>query len=170
MPAGDEVSGTDVCLRAVSDDDCLRLFLWRTDSETAELSVEPAPDCPTHIEWFRARRLQRLWWMGVVRHDIAYYHATGCRTDTEWVPVGTVRLDLSGGAWFVSVTVDPWHRGYGYGRQLVETACVLAADAKISHVMARIHSRNVASLRTFRAAGFIGVRDDGDWRIYQKGA
>jgi L-amino acid N-acyltransferase YncA len=75
-------------------------------------------------------------------------------------PVGQVRLDFdaaAGGA-EVSVTVAPSMRGRGIGRRMVELACVEATAHGATRVVAHVRPENVASRRTFAAAGF---REDG---------
>ncbi|HEY6747443.1 MAG TPA: GNAT family N-acetyltransferase [Mycobacteriales bacterium] len=71
-----------------------------------------------------------------------------------WTMPGAILIVGRGvaGRWEVSVEVDPSHRGRGLGRALVAAAAGLIPPGR--PLWAQVSPANVASLRTFLAAGY----------------
>jgi RimJ/RimL family protein N-acetyltransferase len=77
-------------------------------------------------------------------------------------PVGQIRLDrIANDVAEVSIGLAPEARGRGIGRRALVLAA-LEAESRlgVTTISARIKSENVASLRSFEAAGFREVRRD----------
>src|ERR1700735_3019917 len=65
--------------------------------------------------------------------------------------VGTLRLDLLDGAWQMSWTVAPEHRGRGVGAAIVQLAVTRMTGER---VFAEIKAANLASRRIAEKSGF----------------
>ena len=83
-----------------------------------------------------------------------------CEVDGE--PLGQLRIEVTSGIGEVSIALDPACRGRGVGRAaLAELKRTLQADAQVVSLVAYVHPANVASIRLFRAAGFVQVPAQG---------
>ena len=76
--------------------------------------------------------------------------------EVDGEPVGFVRVDVTEGIGTVSVAVAAEARGRGYGRDLLETVLAdVHQDCQVRELAALVHPHNEASMRAFRAAGFV---------------
>jgi spore coat polysaccharide biosynthesis protein SpsF len=70
--------------------------------------------------------------------------------------IGTVRVDVAGGAGEVGIAVAAERRGRGLGRALLAALVRdCAADPQVTSLIACVHPENEASMRAFAAAGFL---------------
>lgn len=132
--------------RPATEDDAIRLWVWRNDAAAlaASVSSEPVP-LADHLAWLR-RTLEHP--------DVRLYVVRDTARD---VYAGSVRYDIAGAhgnVATVSLVVDPQQRGRGYaGLILDEVLRMAAADgADVAHAV--IHPGNAPSLRAFWRAGF----------------
>lgn len=129
-------------LDPVGPDDGDRLLALRNEDEAVRWSLSGAQvDPDRHADWFRsllgcpARRA----WLGRAGGDV----------------VGLVRIDVDDGIGLVSLAVEASQRGRGFGRQLLaDLMRELEADQQVRMLRAEIRHDNIASRRTFAAAGF----------------
>jgi RimJ/RimL family protein N-acetyltransferase len=122
-------------LRPASMADARRLFEWRNDPITREMSIaQDEVEWSSHVQWL-ARRLER--------DEPELFIA-----EVEGRPVGTVRFDNGE----VSFTVAPEERGKG-----VATAMLKLAHAMRGPCVAKIKATNIASLRAAENAGHVIV-------------
>lgn len=71
-------------------------------------------------------------------------------------PIGQVRFDLSGTEAEIDVSIAPAHRGRHLAQPIIRAAVQeLSTTRGIGAVHAHVRPENVASLRAFRAAGFV---------------
>jgi spore coat polysaccharide biosynthesis protein SpsF len=76
-------------------------------------------------------------------------------------PVGTLRVDVAGGAGEVGIAIVPERRGQGLGRALLGALVAdCAADPQVNVLEACVHPDNGASMRSFLAAGFTLTDED----------
>lgn len=136
------LDAAELTVRPAAEADADRLLAWRNDPETLRWSRGSQPVArPIHREWLHnsLRSPDRL--LLVVETD----H-----------PVGTVRFDRAGADWEVSITVAPGDRGRGLAaRLLLLGEGALRARHGAATILASIHEDNAASLRLFRAAGYV---------------
>lgn len=131
-----------VTLRAARSHDVALIRDWRNDPEAVRFSVTGRPVSDSeHARWFSAtlaNPTKQLW--------IAEEHG---------VPVGQVRVDITGDAGVVSIAVAAAARGRGLGQQVLRGAL---AEIDRQHIVTRLtaltHPDNLASIHAFEEAGF----------------
>ena len=148
-------SATAVRLRPATMKDEARLFAWRNDPVTREMSFDPnvIPE-ETHRRWLAAlfrTRGERLF--------IAEYDGDA---------IGTGRLTAMGKAVVVHVTIAPEQRGKKYAARVITALVEKAMEQGRDRIEAYIKSSNAASLRAFAIAGFAEVRRDGDIVVMER--
>ena len=136
-------------LRLATPDDWARLFDWRNDPETIAQSWSDAPvETTEHQAWLEKTLADKR-----ARLFIA--------EDTERsLIVGTGRLDIRGKKVELSLTIDPRHRGKGYGTLMIDALLVRAGGLTPlpERAVAAVKPGNSASLRAFAANGFTPVK------------
>lgn len=139
-----------VGLRPAREMDALAIWEWRNEpvARLVSFSSEPIP-YESHERWFRARLADPA-----TRLLIA--------VDPGGAEIGYVRFAVVGDEAEIGVGLAPSARGRGYGRRVIRGACdELLATSPVRSVLARVKPENEASLRAFRAAGFVERgRDD----------
>lgn len=120
-------------------------FVWecRNDPDARRESLDPQPIPFTqHVRWFEAsldNPLRRIW--------IA---DTG---DGEAVGYGRLDWEAEGADPTISVAVAPLLRRMGFGLQIIQ----LTTSMSTAPVWASIKTTNVASLKSFSAAGYAPI-------------
>lgn len=131
-------------LRSAVEDDAPLLFEWRNHPQTRANSFDSNPVAwDEHIRWFRSalRDPRRLILVGEV----------------EGRAVGVIRFERSNDRAEVSVTVQPGHRGQGYGRRLISSGSSLCRQRWQIPIDAYIKASNTTSIRAFSAAGYLQI-------------
>jgi RimJ/RimL family protein N-acetyltransferase len=129
------------------------LFRWRNDRETRVGSRDTSDvSWDEHLTWLKST-LQSPDRQLLIAED-------------ERGAVGTIRLDLVDGAWEMSWTVAPEHRGKGVGAAIVQLAVSRMTGER---VFAEIKAANFPSRRIAEKSGF-RLRGDRDgmlvyWRF-----
>ena len=137
-------------------EDSRRVWEWRREGGAARFTRQGSePAFPDHHRWFvqalgdPARRLRII--------------------ETGGLPVGYLRLDLSGGGGArVSVCFAEAARGQGLGRHALGLADRLAKGEGLARLTAEIASANGASLRLFEAAGYAPRGEHAGFLLYEK--
>jgi RimJ/RimL family protein N-acetyltransferase len=134
---------SSVSLRPASSVDAGCLHAWRNEAETRAASFDTSPIAwEEHVRWLDAKLANPR-----ARVMIA--------TDESGEEVGVVRLDASGDAAEISVSIDHRHRGHGIGTAVIRAGAALAmTELGARRVIARIRPENARSLRAFAGAGF----------------
>ncbi|WP_176697171.1 bifunctional UDP-2,4-diacetamido-2,4,6-trideoxy-beta-L-altropyranose hydrolase/GNAT family N-acetyltransferase [Microbacterium sp. 3J1] len=154
-------SPSPMMARAATLDDARMLFDWRNDPATrANSRTRGAVDWDAHVAWL-AR---------VVGHPDRRLLIV----ESEGHPVATSRWDRhSDTDWELSITMAPEYRGRGLASAvLAASERALSVDAP-TRLLAIVHGENTASLRLFRANGYLPhLPPDGDgflafakWRL-----
>ncbi len=124
-------------LRPATVADSERLFHWANDPETRRNSINPDPiPWEKHVAWLTKR---------LADPDTLLLIA-----QVGGEPIGVVRFDLQPDHAVISLTVAPEHRGKGYARPIIETACRLVSRP----IVAQILPHNQRSIAAFTGAGF----------------
>jgi pseudaminic acid synthase len=135
---------TPVVLRAAVADDAERLLAWRNDPVARAMSLnESVVSAEEHERWFAAalRAQERV---------VLVAEAGG-------VPVGVVRLDAGvGNAWEVSIAVAPEARLRKLAVGMLHAAEAAGRERGAVLFTATIKTKNEASVRTFKKAGYYG--------------
>lgn len=135
-----------VTLRRATAEDARRFWAWRNDEATraASFTSDVIP-FEAHVRWFE-RKLQDPGACLLVA------------VDAEGRDVGYARLDVTGEAAEISVSLERERRGHGLGAAVIAAAANLAMDhLGVSRVVARVKVDNERSLAAFRRAGFVTV-------------
>ncbi len=137
----------DVALRPARPEDCARIWEWRNDPETRQVSFDAARiPLETHEAWFRA---------SLVRADRKLYVILA-----EGRECGSARLDFAGGEAEVSIHLAPEYRRRGVGPAALERLAETAfGELELARLVARVKAGNAASLAAFERAGFTRVAD-----------
>jgi UDP-2,4-diacetamido-2,4,6-trideoxy-beta-L-altropyranose hydrolase len=138
------VTVAEVVLRACRPHDCAAIFAIANDPTVRAMAFSPDPiPWESHVGWFR-RALET----GGDRFFV---------TEVDGTIAGYVRFDQEG---IVSIAVGGPFRGQGVAtRMLREAVLRLVQVSPAPRITAYVKPENLASQRTFAAAGF---RDDGE--------
>ncbi len=131
-------------LMSASMQDCRKIWQWRNDPETRQASFNTAPiSYAAHEKWYE-QALQN----GTIRLYIA--------VSGQSQPVGYVRLDQKGAEVSIHLSLDPQHRGKGYGKAVIRAACAEAFHLPgVNQVRALVKEENTASRKIFERSGFL---------------
>jgi UDP-2,4-diacetamido-2,4,6-trideoxy-beta-L-altropyranose hydrolase len=141
-------------LRPATMADTELLREWANDPGVRAASFDSSPiDENTHRAWLKAK---------LTDGKCAFYIAENGRG-----PIGYARVDVCGRMGEISVSVDAPLRGLGYGRNIITAAMGLAVrEFYLDKFWARVKPDNEASLRAFKAAGFVVDGDRLVWSAY----
>lgn len=130
-------------LRPAQKEDAHLLYEWVNDPVTRQMSFSTAQiPWEDHLSWFKKRLLSES-----CRLSLALTH--------EGAPAGQVRLDLEARTATLSLSIAPEERRNGYATKLARLAASDALnDGWCDEVYAWVKPDNIASLQTFRKAGF----------------
>ncbi len=138
-----EMESRSLRLRNATDADCRLLWEWANDPETRAGAFSPDPiPWETHVQWFTERLSDPA--------SVLYVAMNG-----DGAAVGQVRYQLQANRAVLSVNIDRRFRGKGYARRVVHLAnrrLFQASDVRF--IDAFVKTDNLASLKTFPAAGF----------------
>jgi RimJ/RimL family protein N-acetyltransferase len=140
----------ELVLREATPADADRLLEWRNDPATRAASGSTAAVIPDE---HRA-------WLDQLLND-PDRHLWIAELDGR--PAGQARFDrVRGYVYEISVSVDSELRGRRIGADLIAAGCeLLFQRTNATVVVARVKTRNEASMRAFTAAGFHAVGEDG---------
>jgi RimJ/RimL family protein N-acetyltransferase len=133
-------------LRPATGADALKLWQWRNEPDTRAASFQREPIAyDDHVKWLETKLGDR---------NVFVLIAIG-EGEAE---IGYVRLDLHGDAAEVNLSLEPAYRGRGLGASAIRAATEYAVNRlKIGRMIARVRPENTASMRAFRAAGFMAT-------------
>lgn len=151
-------------LRRATIDDWARLFAWRNDPLTREMSRNPEPiSLAHHMLWLKSAlsdpdRMVRIAHSTLVVPALA--SSGRARTVTRAVGTCSAHLDRIGRKREVelSIAVDPRARGDGYAASMIRAIIgeIEGAMAWRPHrIYAAVRENNLASLRAFAANDFM---------------
>lgn len=130
-------------LRPTSADDKSLYFKWANDPDTRRYANHSKMiPWSTHDSWFDARLQDANSHMWVM-------------ITPDGLPVGQVRADVQDDKAVLDYSVDPYFRGRGWGKQLLELgAAAWYATGSNLPLMGEVRIENEASCRAFLRAGF----------------
>lgn len=138
----------EILFRAPEPDDLDMLYRWENDPTQWHDSLTPP----------LTSRFQLRQYLENFSGDIAVDGSLRLIITADGIPVGTLDLcdyNRRGGSAFVSIYIDPDHRGRGYGTASLRFLNDIAADAfAIRNLAALIREDNTASRHIFAAAGY----------------
>jgi UDP-2,4-diacetamido-2,4,6-trideoxy-beta-L-altropyranose hydrolase len=130
-------------IRPARADDARLFYEWASDPLTRQMSFSTA-----HISWE-----QHLCWFEKRLHSTKCWLFVGI-TPTGF-PAGQVRLELKDRTATLNLSIAPEQRGRGYASKLARlVASDALTDGWCDEVSAWVKPDNIASLKTFRKAGF----------------
>ncbi len=143
-------------LRSVETGDCEFIYKWRNyvvarqaSRNTQEISYEE------HRKWFFSCLSNPLKKIYVAVNDQER--------------IGQIRFDKQAEAEAeVSVTIAPEKYGKGYGSEIVSLGSkkYLEEEPNVRIIRAEIRQENKSSLRIFEKAGYVFIRDKGEWKEF----
>ena len=141
-------------LRPATMEDSDTLFRLRNDPDTRKWALQPElVALPNHEHWLKVTLADKD------KIELLIGEVDG-------KPVGTVRFNLlpsaDGDQQYVSITVDPNLRGRGFGKLLLEAACLRRKNDNLSAI---INKKNERSITIFESCGFIEVQQYSDSRF-----
>ena len=139
------MASCSVLLRRANDRDCETIWNWRNDPEVRSVALNQEPLAWTTLtDWF--------------------YHAQGDPQQQVWIienavgqPIGEIcfKIDDRNDLASINMLLDQTNRSRGTGALLVKLALEqLFATTDVTQVVAQMRSGNIASEKSFRAAGF----------------
>ena len=137
------MSGLQVRVRPVSNEDCALLFQWATDPLTRQMSFHSDP-----IRWEEHQQ----WFEQVTHEPHSMFLVAEWLQKGRWIPVGQVRIAQDG---IVSISIAPEYRGRRLAWPTLQAAVARYHACFPEKVLtAYIKPENRASQRVFRQAGF----------------
>jgi RimJ/RimL family protein N-acetyltransferase len=135
---------SDLRLRPANSADALKLWQWRNEPDTRAASFDSEPIAyGDHARWLEAK----------LNDENVFVLIAVAGGEAE---IGYVRLDRHGDSVEVNLSLDRSRRGRGLGTSAIRAATEYAVDTLgIGRLTARVKPENTASVRAFRAAGFI---------------
>jgi RimJ/RimL family protein N-acetyltransferase len=137
-------------LRRATSSDCDQVYHWVNDPLTRQASFESAAiPYADHVGWFTqilADPTRQLFMA-----ELAATSPSSAR-----VPLGVVRFAVAetAAAAVISINLAPERRGRGMGKRLLHAATSEASALGYRRVDAYIRPSNLASIRSFEAAGY----------------
>lgn len=130
-------------IRLAEPKDCEDLFNWFNDEQSRQSRInQNTVSYESHCEWFN----------NSLKNPSRYIYIG---EDNAGNKIGVVRLDkVYFGVMEIDINLNPKERGHGYGRQLIKSVCALFP---VSFFVAQIKKDNIASLKTFKGAGFFRI-------------
>jgi len=132
-----------ITLRRATIDDASKLFEWRNDPEVRAVSESPKEiTLKAHVKWL-AERL-----------SLTHPESVWIVNNSEGIPIGSARVEVLNSRFAAtSLVIDKSFRNKGFGRAVIKTL-----KEKIESMnrvaLARVHVKNLTSLRAFIANGF----------------
>src|SRR5262249_31318558 len=138
----------NVQLRAARHDDARQAWEWRNDRTIRRNSFDPAP-----LSWEH----HVIWWDRAIEAADRSLLMAHCGN----LNVGILRFDKQDDEALVSIYLDPGLTGLGLGHAILRAgeAWLRTARPAIRTIRAEILSDNVASVRSFEAAGYRPVEE-----------
>jgi RimJ/RimL family protein N-acetyltransferase len=132
--------------KALSSDVDL-LFNWTNDDLVRKhsFSSELIP-YESHCKWYQKKIKDENSMFFIVEEDKT--------------PAGLVRFDIENGAATIGVSIDKGSRGKGLGGQIIALGVQSYFSEKELPILASIKNENVASIKSFKKAGFSFFKDD----------
>jgi UDP-2,4-diacetamido-2,4,6-trideoxy-beta-L-altropyranose hydrolase len=148
-----------VSFRRATLKDAHSSWRWRDHPSTRRFSVDPAP-----VPWSTHER----WWSNSIASEERILLVAASRGSD----LGILRYDLEGSTATVSIYLDPGLAGLGLGTVILrEGTAWLAANApSVDRIHAVILPENLASVRSFRAAGYDPTGTERDWSLSMRKA
>ncbi len=150
-------------LRAVQEADKGLLFEWTNDEETRLQSFSQKPvTWEEHTEWFARTQADEA-----CRHFILMVPGNGHESAGQECAVGVLWLVRDGvrggnsGAYRISYSIAPVHRGHGYGTAILELAkaWMIAECPDCMEIYGEVKAGNAASIHCFERAGYRRAAD-----------
>jgi len=140
--------------RRARPEDARLAWTWRNHPSTRRFSVDSAP-----VPWSTHQR----WWAGSVSSGRRIL-LVACSGESD---LGVLRYDLDGSTATVSIYLDPGLAGLGLGCVVLRegTAWIASNAPSVDRIHAVILPENVASIRSFVAAGFKSLGTGLDWSL-----
>jgi len=131
-----------VILRKATEQDAERLFFWRNDRLTVQMSLsERRIEWEGHVEW--------------LRHVLASSNRILWIAEDDGKPIGQARADWDADECELSWAAAPEHRQQGYGSAIVMAAVDRVRSSGCEgKVIALIKKENVPSKKIAERAGF----------------
>ena len=150
----------DVILREISADDAERIVRWRSDPAVYQYFKMPRKiTVEEHLQWFA-----HSYCLNSDRRDFIVFSHSG-------EPLGTVGVQWNKEERTaeVSYLIDPEYRGHGWASKALYALCLYAKQQwKANVFVACVHKANLPSQRFIESQGFIFVKNEDDFAIYQK--
>jgi UDP-2,4-diacetamido-2,4,6-trideoxy-beta-L-altropyranose hydrolase len=132
-------SDTELKLREAVAADVTLLFNWANDEEVRNNSISQEPIIwDNHVNWFNSRLIDPNTKMLIL--------------ESNYVPVGQMRLVLLDGCWTINYSIDKSYRGKGYGKKIVLLSLEKHPSVPFRAV---VKKSNIASQKVFEDIGFI---------------
>jgi UDP-2,4-diacetamido-2,4,6-trideoxy-beta-L-altropyranose hydrolase len=147
---------SELALRRATVEDSARLWLWRNEYTARAMSTDQRPvPWEAHVAWLTARLADDNTMIFIVEIDGR--------------PCGSIRFEseLTGSAW-VSIALARHVRGLGRGAAALALACQDVFKQQFCDcIEARVKRGNFASQRLFLTSGFVPIREEAEYYVYQ---
>ena len=135
-------------VRPAKENDLMLIFKWANDPLTRKMSFNQNPiSLETHKEWFYK----------IVATHTHLFIVEGKNLD-NWLPVAQVRVDKNGE---ISMSLASEFRGQHLATPVIKTVIDYCGNFNLplKELVAHIKPENIASIKTFKRAGFHFVRE-----------
>lgn len=147
-------------IRRATDRDWARLFSWRNDPEASANSFSGPVEIEEHLGWVKAVLADESILLLVAVEQSSGSSVGMCRIDRLKSETTDKKKRKDAPASFeVSIAVDSRFRGRGFGMQFLGSAFATFKSTEDARFVAKIKTKNVASLRLFVEFGFDFVEE-----------
>ena len=145
-------------IRLANLSDSKEVFNWRNDKTTRKMShTNNIINWEEHNHWFGSNLENNSQCLLI------------CCIEETHEKVAAVRFNLQNNIAIISINLSPSMRGKGFAVPCLNEAidCFISKFSSLSIIEAEIKSVNLASIKAFKAVGFVLDRQDKDIQYYK---
>lgn len=137
----------NITLRLASVDDLQLLYEWTNDKSVREQSFSTAEiSLNEHSVWFK--------------NKLADHNSIMYIIEIDRKSAGIIRFEMKDESTIISISIDSHFRGKGLSSKMLIRTCKEYFLNNSKPVLAYIKKTNIASIKSFKNAGFIYLRDE----------
>jgi len=137
----------ELYIRNANLDDTDLLYSWSNNEQVRKQSFQSSKiEYNDHCKWFENK----------LKDDSTLIFIV----ETNQNPVGVVRFQIDNKLATIGVSIDEDYRGKGLGATLIEMGVHSYFKEKDYSILASIKKQNTASIKSFKKAGFLFLKDE----------
>ena len=145
-----------ILIRKANQSDCGDILKWRNDEISRKMSFNPK---------IITANMHKVWFFEVLNNNNKIMYIG----ELDNYKVGVCRFDFDKSRLVseVSININPYIRGKGFGKLFLKSSIVKYRRNNKNNIVAKVRSDNLASIKIFTYSGFEIIRDK-DNKTYLK--